>query len=189
LLGFQTLDEAAPEAGPAALDLAVVYREHGAEVSRWVKRLWGPRDAEDVLHEVFLVVQRRLREFRGEASLKTWLYAITVRVVSSRRRQERLRRLLLLRATPELQHERSPVPSPLGNAQREQAASMVYAVLDRLSERDRTLLISFELEGLPASQLSAALGMSEENVWVSLHRARARFRKAYWKRFGRQLGV
>lgn len=188
MFGFQTL-ELATAASRSALDLESLYREHCTEVSRWVKRLWGPRDAEDVLHEVFLVVQRRLPEFRGEASLKTWLYAITARVVSSRRRQERLRRLLLLRATPELQDERSPAPSPLGSAQREQAASMVYAVLDRLSERDRTLLISFELEGMPAAELGVVLGISEQAVWVGLHRARARFRKAYWKRFGRQLGV
>ena len=186
---MDTLDELAPEASRPALDLDSLYREHGAEVSRWVKRLWGLRDAEDVLHEVFLVVQRRLPEFRGDSSLKTWLYAITVRVVSSRRRQERLRRLLFLRATPELQQERSPVPSPLGSALREQAAGMVYAVLDQLSERDRTLLILFELEGMPAQQMMAVLGMAEQNLWVSLHRARSRFRKAYWKRFGRNLGV
>jgi len=171
------------------LDLDTLYREHAADVSRWVKRLWGARDAEDLLHEVFLVVQRRLPEFRAESSARTWLYAITLRVVSSRRRQARLRRLLLLRATPELQEERSPAASPLGSAVREETASMVYAVLEKLSERDRTLLISFELEGLPASELTVALGISETNLWVSLHRARTRFRNAYWKRFGRQLGV
>jgi RNA polymerase sigma-70 factor (ECF subfamily) len=168
------------------LDLATVYRRHGEEVSRWVRRLWGHRDAEDVLHEVFLVVQRRLGEFRGEASLATWLYSITVRVVSNRRRKEKLRRLLFLRAVPELQNERTPSETPLAGAQRQQASSMVYAVLDQLSERDRTLLILFELEAMPIRQLMAVLEISEDNAWVSLHRARARFRKAYFKRFGRE---
>jgi RNA polymerase sigma-70 factor (ECF subfamily) len=171
-----------------ALDLETLYRKHGSEVSRWVKRLWGQDDAEDVLHEVFLVVQRRLPDFRGEAALSTWLYAITVRVVSSRRRKERVRRWLFRRAVPELEVERSPVPTPLGNALRDQAASMVYAVLDDVSERDRTLIILFELEGLPIQQIMAVLSISEDNAWVSLHRARARFRKAYAKRFGRELG-
>jgi DNA-directed RNA polymerase specialized sigma24 family protein len=64
----------------------------------------------------------------------------------------------------------------------------VYAVLDDLSERDRTLLIMFELEGLPIHQIMDVFSITENNAWVSLHRARARFRKAYSKRFGRELG-
>src|SRR5438552_12528463 len=89
------------DAGPDLdlhLDLEQLYRRHGERVSRWVKRLWGERDAEDVLHEVFMVVQRRLPDFRGDAALTTWLYAITMRVVTARRRKERLRRLLFARA-------------------------------------------------------------------------------------------
>jgi len=184
------VDGLLPEQGIGhELDLDALYRAHGAAVSRWVKRLWGRQDAEDVLHEVFLVVQRLLPEFRGEASLTTWLYTITARVVSNRRRKERWRRLLFLRAMPELQVERSSAETPLAGALRDQAASIVYATLDELSERDRTLLIMFELEGLPIDQIMAVLSISEDNAWVSLHRARARFRKAYVKRFGREMGA
>ena len=180
---------AAAASGERELDVETLYRRHGAQVSRWVKRLWGHRDAEDVLHEVFMVVQRRLGEFRGESALTTWLYSITVRVVISRRRKERLRRLLFARAVPELQVEREPTETPLGGALRGQVAAMVYATLDDLSERDRALLIMFELEGLPIDQITAVLSISEDNAWVSLHRARARFRKAYSKRFGREMGA
>ena len=180
--------DAAGEREPE-LELDGVYRQHGEKVSRWVKRLWGRRDAEDVLHEVFMVVQRRLPEFRGEAALTTWLYSITVRVVISRRRKERLRRLLFARALPELQLERAPTETPLGSALREQMAAIVYATLDELSERDRAMLIMFELEGLPIDQIMQVFSITEGNAWVSLHRARARFKKAYSKRFGREWGV
>jgi len=183
------IDGLLPEAGARPeLDLEELYRAHGALVSRWVKRLWGRQDAEDVLHEVFMVVQRLLPEFRGEAALSTWLYTITARVVSNRRRKERWRRLLFARAVPELQVERSSAETPLAGALRDQAASIVYATLDALSERDRTLIIMFELEGMPIEQIMAVLSISEDNAWVSLHRARARFRKAYLKRFGREMG-
>lgn len=168
------------------LDVATVYRRHGAEVSRWVKRLWGRNDAEDVLHEVFLVVQRRLGEFRHQSSLKTWLYAITIRVVSYRRRKERLRRLLFLQVVPAFEVQQVPVETPFGGAVKLQASRIVYAILDELSERDRTLLILFEIEGLPIAQIMEVLSISEDNAWVSLHRARARFRKVYVKRFGRE---
>jgi RNA polymerase sigma-70 factor (ECF subfamily) len=184
------IDGLVPESGALPqLDPGELYRQHGAVVSRWVKRLWGRQDAEDVLHEVFMVVQRRLPEFRGDAALTTWLYTITVRVVSGRRRRERIRRLIFARALPELQDERTSSETPLAGALRGQASAIVYSLLDKLSERDRTLLIMFELEGLPIDQIMAVLSISEDNAWVSLHRARARFRKAYLKRFGREMGV
>jgi RNA polymerase sigma-70 factor (ECF subfamily) len=173
----------------AVIDLDRLYRQQGETVSRWIHRLWGSRDAEDVLHEVFMVVQRRSPDFRGDSSITTWLYSITVRVVSDRRRKERWRRLLFARAEPQLRGERGPVETPLGSALREQAVFIVYAVLDRLSERDRTLLILFEIEGLPIASIGEILRMSQENVCVSLHRARARFRKAHSKRYGRTSGV
>jgi RNA polymerase sigma-70 factor (ECF subfamily) len=184
------LDSLVPRAGATPeLDLDEVYRQHGATVSRWVKRLWGHRDAEDVLHEVFLVVQQQLPRFRGEAALTTWLYQITARVVSNRRRKARWRRLLFLRAAPELASTPAAAETPHASAEREQAASMVYAVLDQLSERDRTLLVMFELEGFSIQQVMNVLSLSESNAWVSLHRARARFRKVYVARFGAQKGA
>jgi RNA polymerase sigma-70 factor (ECF subfamily) len=136
-----------------------------------------------------MVVQRRLPDFRGESALTTWLYSITVRVVTGRRRKERLRRILFARAVPELQVERAASETPLGSALREQAAAIVYTVFDDLSERDRALLIMFELEGLPIEEIMTVLSITEDNAWVSLHRARVRFRKAYAKRFGREMGV
>ena len=174
------MDDEGPRRG---LDLEALYREHGRDMSVWVKRLWGRHDAEDVLHEVLLVVQRRLPEFRGDSSLRTWLYAVTARVVIDRRRKDRLRRLLFRRAVPELEVQRGLVETPLGGAERNQAAAMVYAVLEELSERDRTLIIMYELEGLPIEQVSYVLSISEDNAWVGLHRARARFRKIYARRY------
>jgi len=174
------------ETPQAKLRLETLYREYGHDMSRWVKRLWGRHDAEDVLHEVLLVVQRRLPEFRGDAAIKTWLYAVTARVVIDRRRKDRWRRLLFRRATPELEADYENVESPQRSTEREQARAMVYAILDKLSERDRALLIMFELEGLPIGQITDVLGISENNAWVSLHRARERFRKIYARRFGRE---
>jgi RNA polymerase sigma-70 factor (ECF subfamily) len=159
------------------IDLDRVYREHGATVSRWVRRLSGSSDTSDILQEVFEVAQRRLSEFRGDAQLTTWLYSITIRVVSSRRRQARLRELLFLQAKTEFQIEVEPAETPADSLHRRQATRIVYSVLNELSERDRTLLILFELERLPTSEIATILELTENNVSVSLHRARERFRK------------
>ena len=177
--------------GRPVLELDAIYREHSGTVSKWVRRLWGPGstsgivDAEDLLHEVFLVVQRRLSSFRGDAALTTWLYSITVLVVNGRRRKESWRRLLWRRAEPELQLDHdSDLPAVQADFERAEASRLVYAVLNDLSERDRTLLILFELERLPGAEVAAILNLSEPNVWVALTRARARFRKVFEGRFG-----
>jgi RNA polymerase sigma-70 factor (ECF subfamily) len=140
---------------------------------------------EDLLQEVFLVVQRRLSSFRGEAALTTWLYAITVLVVSGRRRKERWRSMLWRRAEPELKLQHDPeLPALSESFERAEASRQVYSVLNEMSERDRTLLILFELERLSGAEIAEIVGIKEANVWVGLSRARARFRKAFERRYG-----
>lgn len=177
--------------GKPVLELDTIYREHSAAVSKWVRRLWGPggvvgaAEVEDLLQEVFLVVQRRLPTFRGESALTTWLYAITVLVVTGRRRKERWRSLLWRRAEPELQLQHDPeLPAVQEDFERAEASRLVYSVLNELSERDRTLLILFELERMSGAEIATVLATKEANVWVGLSRARARFKKAFERRYG-----
>jgi len=170
------------------LDLDRVYREHAATVSHWVRRLTGQNDASDTLQEVFEVVQRRLPSFRGDAQLGTWLYAITLRVVIAQRRKARLRRLLFAQAQAEFDLDTEPTESPADHLMRRQATQIVYTVLEQLAERDRALLILFELEGLPSAEIATILRLRENNVAVSLHRARARFRAQFRRLFPERAG-
>ena len=53
---------------------------------------------------------------------------------------------------------------------------MVFNVsLDELSDKDRSLLVLFELEGMSGEQIAELLELKISAVWVRLHRARARF--------------
>ena len=76
-----------------ALPLREVYRQHAAFVWRALRAL-GVREADldDVMHEVFLVVHRKLSAFEGRAKYTTWLFAIAERVASDYRRSARIRR-------------------------------------------------------------------------------------------------
>jgi RNA polymerase sigma-70 factor, ECF subfamily len=169
--------------GAEGFDLDRVYREHAGTVSRWLRRLTGKNDASDALHEVFEVVQKRLPSFRGDSPLGTWLYAITLRVVIAQRRKARIRRLLFAQAQAEFDLDTQPSESPADGLMRRQAMQTVYTVLDQLTERDRTLIILFELEALPIAQIATILRLSENNVAVSLHRARERFRARFQRTF------
>src|SRR5262245_37472326 len=78
------------EAGPPTF--AAVYAAHAPTVARWAARLGGPSaDVEDITQEVFVVVSRRLAEFRGDSQLSTWLFGITAKVAANERRRRKLR--------------------------------------------------------------------------------------------------
>ena len=160
------------------LELGAIYRAHAARVASWAARLAGPQlDAEDIVHEVFLIVHRELGKFRGESRLSTWLYGITANVVRDRRRQERrrwLRHLLDGRNRRTLQLH---VATPAEQAERRQTTALVYKVLDGMPENYRNTLILFELEGHSGEEIAELTGTNLSTVWVWLHRARAQFRE------------
>src|SRR5687768_17376616 len=72
---------------PMPLDVASLYEEHAVFVWRSLRVLGVPPDGlDDAVQEVFLVVYRRLAEFEGRSSERTWLYAIARRVAGNLRR-------------------------------------------------------------------------------------------------------
>lgn len=162
-----------------------VYRRHGARVSRWAARLAGPGfDVEDIVHDVFLVVQRRLREFRGDAQISTWLYEITVRVVQARRRSRRRRRWLWpfhtdsysVDARAEIVDDRM---SPLDALEKRQATELLYRFLEELDEKHRTAVVLFEIEGMACRDIAEITGTSVSNVWARVSRGRDKLIQAF----------
>jgi RNA polymerase sigma-70 factor, ECF subfamily len=162
---------------PVAIDLDEVYRSHAGQVARWVGHLGGPTaDVDDLVHEIFLVVDRRMSDFRGDAKLTTWLYRITERVVRGRRRNDRIRRWLRQTRRADLERALSPSQlTPIEELERRHAVETVYRILDRLPDKYRDVLILFELEAASGEEIAELTGRKLATVWVHLHRARTRF--------------
>lgn len=162
-------------------DVASLYRAHAAQVGRWAARLGGPSiscDVEDIVQEVFLVAKRRLGSFRpeGGGNITTWLFRATERIVKAARRKQRLRRLFGLASADEIEDAADVGGSiPGDELERRQEIAHVYRVLDRLSERQRKVLILFELEGLSTHEIAALTGARVGTIRVWLFRARAAF--------------
>jgi RNA polymerase sigma-70 factor, ECF subfamily len=130
-----------------------------------------------VVHEVFLVAQRRLPEFRGDAKPSTWLFRITDLVVRAQRRKARMR-TWLGRRFAEDRDSTSPGSvqiSPVEDLVERERAALVYRALDALGEKYRSLFVLYELEGLSGEEIAGLTGVKLATVWVRLHRARARF--------------
>jgi RNA polymerase sigma-70 factor (ECF subfamily) len=168
-------DDFAPSDPARGETIEAIYDRYAPQVERWVRRLAGPRfDAEDLLHDIFLVVMRRRREFRGEAKITTWLFCITQKVVLWRRRKDAVRRFLWRTQGQSATEARASVPTPIEEVERREAYGRLYAALDRMPERYRTTLVLFALEGLSGEEVAALTGTDTNTVWVRLHRARAR---------------
>lgn len=167
-------------AKPEVPDLAQIYRAHVQDVGRWAERMAGPGfDVPDLVSEVFEIAQRRLPSFRGDSSLKTWLWGITEKVVRHRRRKDRLRHWLWPSAKDPARHLPAGGQNQHERLEEKERHARVYQVLDRLSERDRQILILFELEELSGAEIASLLGITVDNVWLRMHRARARFLKVF----------
>ncbi len=157
------------EVNPASPDLEAMYRAHAAFVRRNARRLGCDDEwADDVVHEVFLVVARRLNEFRQEASVKTWLFAITFRAVQrmarDRARYGRRRRDFALA------HASRPPTEPYA---RSEASQYLCRLLQGLDEPKRVVFILAELEGMTSVEISGFLGLKPATVDSRLRSARA----------------
>jgi RNA polymerase sigma-70 factor (ECF subfamily) len=166
-----------PVAVPARTwaDFENFYREHFAFVWRTVRRL-GTDAAfvEDVAQEVFVVVHRRLGEFEGRSTAKTWLYGIVRRVVADHRRTLR-RKPLTAGGGDEAEAPTAPEEGPDASAERAERVALLHRLLAGLDEAKREVFILSELEGLTLAEISEALSVNQNTVASRLRAARREF--------------
>jgi RNA polymerase sigma-70 factor, ECF subfamily len=153
-----------------------VYQAHAQTVARWLSRLSGPgADVEDLTQEVFVVVARRLREYRADSQISTWLFAIAARIAANDRRRRRIRRLWM-RLRPSLDDRARPGDAtPSDVLEQRERRDRLYETLGRLSERQRRAFVLFELEEMSIAEVAQLMRLTLGNVRVLLHRARASF--------------
>ena len=175
MIGFLRIAAAEPE----VVDIESLYRAYARKVERWAARLGGPGiDVEDIVQEVFMVAKRRLRTYGEEAQLNAWLFRTTDKVVRTARRKQRVRGLLRGAFADVVDFTSGGRPGPVERLESEEATRHVYRVLDRLSEKQRRVLILFEIEGMSTQELADLFGIRLGTVRVWLYRARAAFAAA-----------
>jgi RNA polymerase sigma-70 factor (ECF subfamily) len=178
--------QAGIDADPQTLTFDSVYHSYAPFVWRNARRLGVSYGAvEDVMQEVFLVVYRRLPEFEERTSVRAWLSAILINVVRAHRRQTRRKDGTYENSTPSpepdtLSDTRSP--SPLEVAERDEAVQELYAILSRMNEERREVLVLSELEELTAPEIAQALQVNVNTVSWRLRTARQEFERMVLKR-------
>lgn len=162
---------------------AELVNEHQRMVVQLAMNLLSDRDeALDLSQEVFLRVFRTIHRFRGQSSLRTWIYRIAVNQARNRhrlwRRRHRADQVSLdehVAAHGDPVSSREPSPER-ALAQKELAETLEHA-LDRLPFDQRTVIVLREVDGLSYDEIAFSLGVAVGTVKSRLTRARQALRQ------------
>lgn len=185
LFGPMTLQDAsAPHVRAIAMDFTRVYDEHFAFVWRSLRRLGVPdRLLDDAAQDVFIVVHRRLAEFEGRSSIKSWLFGIARRVAHDHRRRvgrkERTEELRETTADPR-------GATPAHDAERAEAVRALHEILASLDDDKREVFVLAELEQMTVPEIAEAIGVNLNTVYSRLRAARLAFDAAVARRHAQQ---
>ncbi len=141
-----------------------------------------PEDAKDVLQDTLLAMARGVRDFRGAASISTWLYRIARSFCIKKRRRGRSVSAGSLSADTDRGGGALQVPDPGRNPEEAIESREVEALLARaiagLAPKYREVLVLRDVEGLSAAQVADILDVSIDTIKSRLHRARLAVRDA-----------
>ncbi len=140
-------------------------------------------DAEDIAQQVFAKIYFSIKNFDFRSSLLTWIYKITVNECYDYLRKKRVRKLVYesdFSSEDSLRMENSEpatdhaVPVDRRLAQHD----LIFKLLSKISEEDRSLILLKEVEGHSVEELAQMTGMNENTIKVKLFRARQKLVKA-----------
>lgn len=152
-----------------------VYEGHFDAVWRSLARLGVPAaHLDDAAQEVFLTVHRRLGDFEGRSSLKTWLTGITLKVASTWRRSAQRRG----EAVPLDAAVAAAGGAPDEVTARREALAQLQRILAALPDEQREVFVLMELEQQSAPEVAEALGLNVNTTYSRLRLARSAFNEA-----------
>ena len=171
----------------AGRDFTEIFEEYQPRIRRYVARLVGEPDAEDVTQMVLLKVSQALKDFRGESALSTWIYRIAANTAADWRRSAAFKQAIqqVPLEVPSREerayraggrHTRPPVADQL--LIRQEMNLCIRQVVEGLPDHDREVILLSEFEGRTNANIAGILGVSLDTVKSRLHRARGRLKQA-----------
>ena len=158
-------------AGEAAAfeDLVMTYQHRVFGVA--LRMLGNAAEAQEVAQEAFIRAHRALGDFRGDAKLSTWLYAITSRLCLNRLASGERR--LVRQGEDALLRLADAAPRPDVALERSELEAALQRAVAELPEDGRIVVVLRDLEGLSYEEIAQVLELPLGTVRSRLHRARA----------------
>lgn len=165
-------------------DFEQLHTRYRPKIHRYLCRLAGENEAEDLCQEVFVKVERNLTSFRNEAQLSTWLYRIATNSFYDRLRSPSFKQkskeypIEIDDNTLEKRDFTTQQQTPGIDQQviRDEMNACIRGYIDQLPENYRTVLLLSEEEGFKNREIAEILQVSLDNVKIRLHRAKAKLK-------------
>lgn len=177
--------QAQPEVPSSPPTFDEVFVQNFSYVFHSLRRL-GVRegDLEDVAHDVFVVVHRKLHDFDPARPIRPWIFGIAVRTAADYRR--------LARHQHEVQGEPQHAPADVTNAEdalgQRERQHLVLDALVTLDPDQRAVLVMHDVDGHGMPEIAEALGIPLNTGYSRLRLARQGFASAV-RRLGAQRGL
>lgn len=144
-------------------------------VHRWALTFArDPDEADEITQETFVLVHRKLEQYRGDASVEAWVYRIVRRVALQKHRKDRRRRVLAEAMFPDIDNVYTTDPG--ARVDRQKVADYIRHFFTELPPRQREAFDLVDLQGNDPSDVARLLGVSAGAVRGNLFKARASMR-------------
>jgi len=143
-------------------------------------RRLGVSEAEidDVVQEIFIIIHARIHTLERPGSLRSWIYGIVRRTVSTYHRAKRakLATTLTLSAEPDMQYPQQPSPQQL--AEQSDQVRLLWSLLEKLDAPKREVFVLAELDEMTAPEVASAIEVPLNTVYSRLRAARQELEEA-----------
>jgi RNA polymerase sigma-70 factor (ECF subfamily) len=167
------------------LDFQKIHADFRSKIERYLTRMVGEYEAEDLTQEVFVRISQALPTFRGESQLSTWIYRIATNAALDKLRAPSFKRGAQNESLdnsdtgePEAGNNDSSTGEEASSIEqqicRQERVECYQDFIESLPVNYRTVVALSELEGLVANEIADILGLSLDVVKMRLHRGRAR---------------
>jgi len=129
-------------------------------------------EADDATQDTFLKAYRSLKQFRGDARLKTWLCRIARNECLNRLRHENVASLDQQLTTDHSFQIADSTPSPLELIEHQETQSIVHEAINKLPHQYRLVITLFHLNGLSYEEISQVMEIPMGTVKTHIFRAR-----------------
>jgi RNA polymerase sigma-70 factor (ECF subfamily) len=164
-------------AGDSAAFGELVERHQAAVYRAALAVLGNAADAEDAAQEALVLAYRRLDQFRGDASVKTWMISIAWRVALTRRRRVSWKIRRMFASELDLDGMRAPTLSPEASMQTAELVAAVRLHIRQLPPKLRDALLLTAAGDLTQEELAAAMKIPAATFRGRVRDARLRLKK------------
>ena len=169
----------------AGLDFQTIHDEFRPKIYRYLMRLVGEFEAEDLTQEVLVKVSRALPTFRGDSQLSTWIYRIATNAALDKLRRPEFKGIVQLESPDgcnpggvEVEDQDSgtgeKAPSPEQQVFQMERYACYQDFIESLPLSYRTVVALSELGELSAKEIADILDLKLDVVKIRLHRGRAK---------------